>query len=195
MLNIPGMGDVFAARTGYTGEDGFELLMEGATGQRFWRACLDRGIPPCGLGARDTLRLEAAMHLYGNDMDASTTPLEVGLGWLVHLDMPKPFIGREALEAQTVTGAQRRMIGLKLQDKAIPRAGYPLFPQTSESKTKSIGHITSGGWSPTLEAGIALAMVPKEEATIGTQLTVEIRGKRHVATVCPRPFYRPEPKN
>jgi aminomethyltransferase len=185
MLNIPGMGDVFAARTGYTGEDGFELLMEGATGQRFWRACLDRGIPPCGLGARDTLRLEAAMHLYGSDMDATTTPLEAGLGWLVHLEMPKPFIGREVLERQTAEGVQRRLVGLTLQGRAIARHGYPVL-QNGER----VGEITSGTWSPTLGTAIALAYVPVGAAKLGTELAVEIRGKAEPAVVVKRPFYR-----
>ena len=195
LLDLPGIGKAFVARTGYTGEDGFELLLDNAAGQQFWQACMNRGIAACGLGARDTLRLEAAMHLYGSDMNASTTPLEVGLGWLVHLDMPKDFIGRDVLEEQTQKGVRQRLIGLKLQGKAIPRAGYPVFLQTSASDAESIGTITSGGWSPTLEAGIALAMVAKDAATIGTQLTVEIRGKRHEATVCPRPFYRAKPQN
>jgi len=133
------------------------------------------------------------MHLYGSDMDKNTTPLEAGLGWLVHLDMPKPFVGREALEAQTAAGVQQRLVGLKLHDKAIPRAGYLLFQLEPADVKESIGIITSGGWSPTLESGIALAMVPREAAIIGTEVAVEIRGKRHVATVCRRPFYRPAP--
>ena len=192
-LALPGIGEAFVARTGYTGEDGFELLLPRHAGQAFWNQCLARGIRPCGLGARDTLRLEAAMHLYGSDMDKNTTPLEAGLGWLVHLDMPKPFVGREALEAQTAAGVQQRLVGLKLHDKAIPRAGYLLFQLEPADVKESIGIITSGGWSPTLESGIALAMVPREAAIIGTEVAVEIRGKRHVATVCRRPFYRPAP--
>ena len=98
------------SRTGYTGEDGFELLLGAEAGLALWHHCLESGVQPCGLGARDTLRLEAAMHLYGSDMDTTTTPLEVGLGWLVHLEMPKPFIGREVLEQQTATGAPRRLV-------------------------------------------------------------------------------------
>jgi len=189
-LALPGIGSAFVARTGYTGEDGFELLLDRAAGQAFWAECLERGIQPCGLGARDTLRLEAAMHLYGSDMDASTSPLEVGLGWLVHLEMPKPFIGREVLERQTSDGVQRRLVGINVEGKAIPRAGYPLFCCNSEGEHTSIGSVTSGGWSPSLGAGIAMALVPLAMSKVGTLLEVEIRGKRHKASVCKRPFYR-----
>jgi aminomethyltransferase len=111
----------FVARTGYTGEDGFELLLDQEAGAALWSQLLERGVEPCGLGARDTLRLEAAMHLYGQDMDAATTPLEAGLGWLVHLEMPADFIGREALERQTAQGVARRLVGLKLQGHRPPR--------------------------------------------------------------------------
>jgi len=195
MLNIPTVGEAFVARTGYTGEDGFELLLHGESGQRFWQACMERGIAPCGLGARDTLRLEAAMHLYGSDMNANTTPLEVGLGWLVHLEMPKPFIGREALEEQTSAGVRQRLVGLRLEGKAIPRSGYPVFSQATADNSEPIGRVSSGGWSPSLGTGIALAMVPKENAAVGTMLAVEIRGQRHTAWVCQRPFYRAKPQS
>jgi len=192
-LALPGIGEAFVARTGYTGEDGFELLLPREAGQAFWNQCVERGIQPCGLGARDTLRLEAAMHLYGSDMDKNTTPLEAGLGWLVHLDMPKPFVGRETLEAQTAAGVQQRLVGLKLHDKAIPRAGYLVFKQSADGGSDAVGVITSGGWSPSLEAGIALAMVSKNDARVGNVLAVEIRGKRHLSTVCRRPFYKSAP--
>jgi len=189
-LVLPGIGEAFVARTGYTGEDGFELLLDRTAGQAFWAQCLERGIQPCGLGARDTLRLEAAMHLYGNDMDATTTPLEVGLGWLVHLEMPKPFIGRAVLERQTSEGLDHRLVGLKLQGRAIPRHGYPVLAAGAEPGTPPIGQITSGGWSPSLEAGIALARVPAENASLGSELAVEIRGRAEAAVVVKRPFYK-----
>jgi aminomethyltransferase len=190
-LAIPGIGAAFVARTGYTGEDGFELLLDQRSGKAFWTHCLARGVQPCGLGARDTLRLEAAMHLYGNDMDSSTSPLEVGLGWLVHLEMPKPFIGRAVLEQQTSEGTHRRLVGLKLQGRAIPRHGYPVLAADASAGSTPIGHITSGGWSPSLEAGIALASVPREAAQLGNRLAVEIRGRCEPAEVVKRPFYRP----
>ena len=188
-LALPGIGSAFVARTGYTGEDGFELLLERAAGQAFWAQCLERGISPCGLGARDTLRLEAAMHLYGSDMNASTSPLEVGLGWLVHLEMPKPFIGRDVLERQTNDGVQRRLVGLQLQGRAIPRHGYPVLAAGAEPGSTPNGTITSGGWSPSLQAGIALAHVPADAAKLGSELAVEIRGRAETAVVVKRPFY------
>ena len=184
-----GGAPVFVGRTGYTGEDGFELLLEAPAGISLWRQLLAEGVAPCGLGARDTLRLEAAMHLYGNDMDATTTPLEAGLGWLVHLEMPKPFIGRAVLERQSAEGVSRRLVGLKLQGRAIARHGYPVLASTAPA-AETVGEITSGSWSPTLEEPIALAYVPATLAKLGTELAVAIRGKAEPAQVVRRPFYR-----
>jgi aminomethyltransferase len=189
-LDLPGIGAAFVARTGYTGEDGFELLLPRQAGLALWDQLLAAGVGPCGLGARDTLRLEAAMPLYGQDLDATTTPLEAGLGWLVHLEMPKPFIGREVLERQAEQGLQRRLVGLQLQGRAIPRHGYPVLAANAEPGSAAIGQITSGGWSPTLQQGIALAYVPSALAKLGTELLVEIRGKAEPAAVVRRPFYR-----
>jgi aminomethyltransferase len=176
---------MFVARTGYTGEDGFELLLERSAGVALWDQLLTEGVSPCGLGARDTLRLEAAMHLYGNDMDAGTTPLEASLGWLVHLEMPADFIGRAALEHQSAAGVSRKLVGLKLQGRAIARHGYPVLRDG-----QVVGEVTSGTWSPTLGEAIALAYVPSDAARIGTELAVEIRGKAEPALVVKRPFYR-----
>lgn len=184
-LNLPGLGAAFVARTGYTGEDGVELLLERDAGLALWQQLLVSGVTPCGLGARDTLRLEAAMHLYGNDMDATTTPLEAGLGWLVHLEMTKSFVGRAVLERQTADGIARRLVGLELQGRAIARHGYPVLHDGTP-----VGTITSGSWSPSLNKGIALAYVPPTLAKLGTALSVEIRGKAEPATVVRRPFYR-----
>ncbi len=177
--------ELFVGRTGYTGEDGFELLLDRQAGLALWQQLLDEGVVPCGLGARDTLRLEAAMHLYGSEMDASTSPLEAGLGWLVHLEMPKPFIGREVLERQSAEGVTRKLVGLKLEGRAIARHGYPVLRDG-----QSVGVITSGTWSPTLGEAIALAYVPSDAAKLGTELAVEIRGKAAPALVVKRPFYR-----
>ena len=185
-LELAGIGPVFAARTGYTGEDGFELLLGREAGLVLWDQLLAGGVTPCGLGARDSLRLEAAMHLYGADMDASTTPLEVGLGWLVHLEMPKPFVGRAVLERQSAEGVSRKLVGLELQGRAIPRHGYPVL----DASGTPVGTVTSGGWSPTLGRGIALALVPAALARLGSELAVEIRGKAEPARVVRRPFYR-----
>jgi aminomethyltransferase len=176
---------VFVGRTGYTGEDGFELLLEREAGLALWERLLAEGVTPCGLGARDTLRLEAAMHLYGNDMDATTTPLEASLGWLVHLEMPAAFIGRAVLERQSAEGVPKRLVGLKLQGRAIARHGYPVLHDG-----QVVGEVTSGSWSPTLAEPIALAYVPAALAKLGTELAVEIRGKAEPAQVVKRPFYR-----
>jgi aminomethyltransferase len=114
----------------------------------------------------------------------------VGLGWLVHLEMPKPFIGRSVLEQQTQTGAPRRLVGLRLQGRAIPRHGYPVHAAHAAPDSPAIGQVTSGGWSPCLEAGIALASVSADHARLGTELLVEIRGRREPALVVKRPFYK-----
>ena len=177
--------NVLVARTGYTGEDGFELLLPREAGRQLWSRLLQEGVTPCGLGARDSLRLEAAMHLYGQDMDPTTSPLEAGLGWLVHLENPNPFIGREALEREVEQGSSRRLVGLRLEGRAIPRHDYPIL-----EGEQIVGKVSSGGWSPCLEAGIGLGYVPTALAKVGTSLTVEIRGKRQPATVVKRPFYR-----
>ncbi|EAQ76376.1 MULTISPECIES: glycine cleavage system aminomethyltransferase GcvT [unclassified Synechococcus] len=175
----------FVARTGYTGEDGVELLLDRAAGVALWAQLLAEGVTPCGLGARDTLRLEAAMHLYGSDMNSTTTPLEASLGWLVHLEMPAAFIGREVLERQSAEGVSRRLVGLKLQGRAIARHGYPVL-----RAGQVVGEVTSGTWSPTLGEAIALAYVPADATRVGTELAVEIRGKAEPAVVVKRPFYR-----
>ena len=186
MLSVSGLQEpVFTARTGYTGEDGAELLLSAEDGQHLWRELLERGVTPCGLGARDTLRLEAAMHLYGQDMDDATNPFEAGLGWLVHLEMPRDFVGRKALEQAVEAGPTKRLIGLKLQGRAIARHDYPVL-----HNDEPVGVVTSGTWSPTLGEAIALAYVPRALAKIGTELCVEIRGKAQPATVVRRPFYK-----
>ena len=185
-LSLKGLAHpVFTGRTGYTGEDGAELLLTADDGQKLWQILLDRGVSPCGLGARDTLRLEAAMHLYGMDMNAETTPFEAGLGWLVHLEMPVDFVGRQALEQAAESGPTKRLVGLKLQGRAIARHGYPVL-----HNGETVGVVTSGTWSPTLEEPIALAYVPTNLAKVGSELSVEIRGKAQPAVVVKRPFYR-----
>lgn len=186
MLSISGLHEpVFTARTGYTGEDGVELLLNAEDGRQLWGDLLRNGVTPCGLGARDTLRLEAAMHLYGQDMDAGTNPFEAGLGWLVHLEMPADFVGRQTLEQAAAAGPAKRLVGLKLKDRAIARHNYPVLYEG-----ETVGVVTSGTWSPTLEEPIALAYVPPSLAKLGTELGVAIRGKTQPATVVRRPFYR-----
>jgi aminomethyltransferase len=178
-------GNGFLARTGYTGEDGYEVMVNPETGMTLWRSLLDAGVTPCGLGCRDTLRLEAAMALYGQDIDESTTPLEAGLGWLVHLDSKGEFIGREVLANQKETGVKRRLVGIEMQGRYIARHGYPVI-----AEGKPVGEVTSGSWSPTLEKAIAMAYLPLELSKPGQSIQVEIRGKTYPGTVVKKPFYR-----
>jgi aminomethyltransferase len=175
----------FIARTGYTGEDGFEVMVDADQGIELWQRLHQAGVTPCGLGARDTLRLEAAMALYGQDIDDTTTPLEAGLGWLVHLDSKDNFIGREILAQQKAQGVKKRLIGLQMSGRNIARHGYPIL-----SAGEVVGEITSGTLSPTLGYPIALAYVPTPLAKVGEQLEVEIRGKNYPGVVVKRPFYR-----
>ncbi|MBR8837465.1 MAG: glycine cleavage system aminomethyltransferase GcvT [Stigonema ocellatum SAG 48.90 = DSM 106950] len=175
----------FIARTGYTGEDGFEVMVDPDVGVQLWQNLLNAGVVPCGLGARDTLRLEAAMALYGQDIDETTTPLEAGLGWVVHLDTKGDFIGRSILEHQKAAGTARRLVGLQMQGRNIARHGYQVL-----STGVVVGEITSGTLSPTLSYPIALAYVPTQIAVVGQQLEIEIRGKAYPAVVVKRPFYR-----
>ncbi|MFN6570176.1 glycine cleavage system aminomethyltransferase GcvT [Dendronalium sp. ChiSLP03b] len=179
----------FVARTGYTGEDGFEVMVDPDVGIELWQNLYKAGVILCGLGARDTLRLEAAMALYSQDIDDTTTPLEAGLGWLVHLDSKGDFIGRAVLEQQKATGVQRRLVGLQMQGRNIARHGYQVL-----SAGEIIGEVTSGTLSLTLGYPVALAYVPAKLATVGQQLEVEIRGKAYPAVVVKRPFYRSKTK-
>ena len=175
----------FIARTGYTGEDGFEIMLEPEAAQKLWQSCLSAGVVPCGLGARDTLRLEAAMSLYGQDIDETTTPLEAGLGWVVHLKNKGDFIGRSVLEQQKAAGVKRRLVGVEMSGRHIARHGYKVMHQG-----KTIGEVTSGTLAPTVGKAIALAYVAKDLSKVGQVLEIEIRGKLYPATVVKKPFYR-----
>ncbi len=173
------------ARTGYTGEDGFELFVAWAEGPAVWAALTEAGVEaglrPCGLGARDTLRLEAGMPLYGHELDRSTTPLEAGLGWAVQLD--HAFVGRDALEASE---PRKRLVGLVLRGRGIAREGYEVRLPGS---TSPIGVVTSGSQSPTLGEAVAMAYIPPIHASAGTMLEVIIRGAAVPAEVVSLPFY------
>ena len=173
----------FVSRTGYTGEDGFEVMLPAIEAERIWTALNSSGVASCGLGARDTLRLEAGMNLYGSDMDETTHPFESGLAWTVALEpRERSFIGREALEAIRVRGPQRKLVGLLLEGRGVLRAHQKVHvPGDGE------GEITSGTFSPTLERSIALARVP---AAAGSALQVDIRGRLHDARVVRPPFVR-----
>ena len=173
----------FFARTGYTGEDGFEIVMPRQDIVPFWQLLIDAGVHPCGLGARDSLRLEAGMMLYGQDMTESNTPYDSGLAWTVKL-MPegRDFIGMGALISQKAQGVTKKMVGLILEDKGIMRHGMRVVLQGSED-----GVITSGGFSPTLGKSIAFARIPNESRD---QVQVEIRGKLMTASVCKPRFVK-----
>jgi aminomethyltransferase len=177
------LGDLFVARTGYTGEDGWEIIVPSDGAVELWRALDSAGVRPCGLGARDTLRLEAGMNLYGSDMDETTTPLESGLGWTVAWDpTDRDFIGRRALEAQRADGVPRKFVGLLLEDRGVLRAHQKVITEGHGD-----GEVTSGTFSPTLNRSIGLARVP---AGAGSTVEVEIRGKRLTARVVRPPFVR-----
>ncbi len=173
----------FVGRTGYTGEDGFELVMPGQAAPDLWRGLVAAGVRPCGLGARDTLRLEAGMNLYGNDMDETQSPLESGLAWTVAWEpAEREFIGRSALEKQRSTGRLARFIGLVLEGKGVLRDHLPVL-----AGEQVVGEITSGGFSPTLQCSIAMARVKADE---GAALTAEIRGRRLPVREVQMPFAR-----
>ncbi|MGB0562519.1 MAG: glycine cleavage system aminomethyltransferase GcvT [Spirulinaceae cyanobacterium] len=180
-----GNAPIFLARTGYTGEDGFEIMASPEAAQAIWRSLMEAGVEPCGLGARDTLRLEAAMALYGQDLDDKITPLEAGLSWLVHLDRQNDFIGRDVLKNQKAQGLTRRLVGLEMQGRHIARHDYPV-----QVNGETVGVVTSGTLSPTLGKAIALAYVPPQYGKVGTTVEVVIRGQAHAATVVKKPFYR-----
>ncbi len=171
----------FIARTGYTGEDGYEVLLPAEEAIAFWNRLLDAGVKPCGLAARDTLRLEAGMHLYGQDMDEDVTPLESALAWTVAMKDDRRFIGREALEQQLENGVARKLSGVVLEGRGVLRPGYKVVTERGEGVT------TSGTFSPTLEKAIALARVPAEAEG---ECQVEIRGKLFQARLVKPPFAR-----
>jgi aminomethyltransferase len=182
-------GKVFGApalvsRTGYTGEDGFEVYVAPEYGPNVFRKLIQSGAKPCGLGARDTLRLEAKMALYGNDIDHSTTPLEADLGWIVKLEKGD-FMGRDVLEREKAEGPKRKLVGFEMVDRGIARHGYPVVDGSEE-----IGVVTSGTHSPTLKKAIGLAYLPLDKSAQGSEFMVLIRGKETRARVVPTPFYK-----
>jgi aminomethyltransferase len=175
------------SRTGYTGEDGFELYAAAGETPRLWAALLQSGRPlgvaPIGLGARDTLRLEMRYALYGNDIDATTNPLEAGLGWIVK-PAKGPFIGRDAIEKVRAAGVTRRLVGLEMGERAVARHGYPVVHGGAP-----IGVVTSGSYGPSVDRYIAMAYVATAQAAVGTDLGVEIRGQVKPARVVKTPFH------
>lgn len=189
--------EVFLSRTGYTGEDGFEVYIWNApldkpnNALKVWNAVLEAGKPfgiePCGLGARDTLRLEAGLCLYGNDIDENTTPLEARLGFVVKFQKDN-FIGKNALLKQKEEGIKRKRVGLQMIEQGIPRQGFKIY----NNKGENIGQVTSGTFSPLLKCGIAMAYIQAEQAQEGNIINIEIRGKHAKAKIVSFPFYDAE---
>ena len=173
-------GDLFVARTGYTGEDGFEVILPAQNAAQLWSELKAVGVAEAGLGARDTLRLEAGMNLYGNDMDEVVSPLDAGLAWTVDLKTPRDFVGRAALERD---GARMALVGLKLLDRGVLRSHQKVVTASGE------GEVTSGTFSPTLQTSIAMARVPRE-VKVGDTVQVDVRGKLLSAEVVKMPFVR-----
>jgi aminomethyltransferase len=175
------------SRTGYTGEDGFEIYCDPSIAEELWNQAFDAGkefdIEPIGLGARDSLRLEVRYMLYGNDIDQTTNPIEAGLGWICKPEKGE-FIGREAIVKMKDSGPARRLQAVVLAEKAIPRHGYKIFVDEEE-----VGQVTSGAFSPVLEKGIAMGYVTREHAKAGRQVDIDIRGKRVSAEQIKGPFY------
>ena len=186
--NMKVLGETaLVSRTGYTGEDGFEICVAAEAAEKVFRRLLELGRPegvvPCGLGARDTLRLEAKMALYGNDIDDTVTPWEADLAWIVKMKKGD-FLGRDALERQKETGVPRKLVGFEMIDRGIARHGY------SVSTAAGAGVVTSGTYSPTLEKPIGLALLPSSASGVGTEFTVDIRGRQARARVVETPFYK-----
>ncbi len=181
------------SRTGYTGEDGFELFIAPDAAPALWQRLVEAGQPhglvPVGLGARDTLRLEAKYCLYGNDMDETTTLIEAGLGWIVSLDEAKgDFLGRKVLAEQKRNGAPRQLVGFEMVGRGIARHGYPVWLDG-----RQVGAVTSGTYAPFLKKAIGLAYLPSARCAVGTDFEVEVRGQRVAARVVATPFYKRPP--
>ena len=177
------------SRTGYTGEDGFELYCSAEQVGTLWDALLDAGkatgLLPAGLGARDTLRLEAGYCLYGHELTEEITPLEAGLGWTVKLDKGVDFIGRDALVAEKAQGLRRKLVGVELTERGVPRGDYPI-----QQGGATVGALTSGGMAPTLNKPIGMGYISGDETKPGTSIAIEIRGKPVAAVIAPLPFYK-----
>lgn len=188
-VRIGGVEAAVVSRTGYTGEDGFEMYAANEVLPALWEQLLEAGeqdgLLAAGLGARDTLRFEARLPLYGQELSAAISPLEAGLGFFVKLGKGE-FIGREALAEQKAAGPQRKLVGIEMIERGIPRSAYPVLSEAGEQ----IGEVTSGTQSPTLKTNVGLALVDAAYAALGTELWVDIRGKRVKAQVAKTPFYK-----
>lgn len=186
--SIGGVEGVMLSRTGYTGEDGFELYVPAESAVSLWRRLAGEGIPLCGLGARDTLRLEAKLPLYGQELTQAISPFEAGIGFAVKTAKDPAFIGQPALKKQKETGLARKTVGIEMLGRSIPRTGCRILSELGEP----IGFVTSGTHSPTLKKPIGLALIDAHFSGVGTKFFVEIRGKRAEAVVVRTPFYKRE---
>lgn len=193
VVNLPRFGyrqtaitgiDALVARTGYTGEDGFEMIIAASDAVPVWESFIEQGVRPCGLAARDSLRLEAGMLLCGQDMDSSTNPFEADLGWLVALDRDD-FVGRRALLEIKRQGVRRKLIGFQVEGREIARPGYRI-----QRSGQEVGRVTSGGYAPTLGVNIGLGYVPAELAEIGTRIDIIVRDKPVPARIVNKRFYK-----
>src|SRR5690606_35430590 len=180
---------IVAARTGYTGEDGFELFVAATEARAVWDALLAAGVKPCGLGARDTLRLEARLCLYGNDIDESTSPYEAGLAWVVKLDHGE-FVGRDALLKQKQAGIPRRLIGFRVTGKGTPRHGWELVAEDGDQHAEALGQVTSGGPAPTVGGSVGMGYVPESHSQPGTRLLARSSHKLVPVEIVKGPFYK-----
>lgn len=187
---IGGVENVLLSRTGYTGEDGFELYVPAKRAVALWRRLAGKPLALCGLGARDTLRLEARLPLYGQELTKDISPLEAGIGFAVKTAKASPFIGQASLQQQKETGLERKTVGIEMIGRGIPRTGYRILSELGEP----IGVVTSGTHSPTLKKPIGLALIAADFAGIGTTFFVDIRGKKAEAAVVKVPFYKRERK-
>jgi aminomethyltransferase len=182
------------ARTGYTAEDGFEIFCDAARAEALWTALVDAATPvggkPVGLGARDTLRLEGRLSLYGNDLDDDTTPLEAGLGWVVKLDGPADFIGKAALRAQKSAGVRRKLVGFVMRGRGVARHGYAIHAPGAAAGAARVGEVTSGTFGPTVEQNIGMGYVPTDLSSPGAKLVIDCRGKLVDAEIVSGPFYK-----
>lgn len=187
---LPLLGkEVIVSRTGYTGEDGFEIYCDNDIVTELWEKLIEVGSPqgllPCGLGARDTLRFEACLPLYGQELSSDISPLEAGIGFCVKVQKEEDFIGKESLKKQKEEGVTRKIVGLEMIGRGIPRTGYPVWKGEEQ-----IGHVTTGTQSPTLKKNIGLALLALPYTEENTEIEVEIRGKKIPAKVIPTPFYK-----
>jgi aminomethyltransferase len=188
--SIAGIDDAIISTTGYTGSGGFEIYVAAEQTEKLWHAVMEAGkdadIKPCGLGARDTLRLEMGFCLYGNDIDDTTSPLEAGLGWITKLKKPSEFIGKNWLTAQKDAGLKKKLVGFTMQERRVPRHGYLIF----DAQENEIGVVTSGTQSPSLDQPIGMGYVPVTMAIEGTSIMVQFGKKMMEANICSLPFVK-----